>query len=118
MNIRSNSMVILVLILFILCVKYILVPLGEKAHSEDKLLQRKLRISGVLVDVNSLSKGGSEFIMKNSGTKYRIALYSHNYNGGKLFWDVAQPGDSVYKAKGSDTLFLFKNNKVIPFVIW
>ena len=45
-------------------------------------------------------------------------LYSRNYNEGKLFWEVAQSGDSVYKAKGSDTLFLYKSNKVIPFVIY
>lgn len=97
---------------------FLISPYSQNSHSIFVDAQVNTTVSGELVDVSSLSKGLSEFVLKNTESKIQMSLYSYTYRGGQYFGHVAQPGDSVYKAKGSDTLFLFKNNKVIPFVIY
>ena len=119
---KKKIKVVLIVLGFILITEIldilIFVPNSTITHSEFVDAQVKNHVNGVLIDVASLSKGLSEFVLKNTETKIRMSLYNYDYNCGQYFGNVAQPGDSVYKAKGSDTLYLYKSNKVIPFVIF
>ena len=118
MNKAKHIKTIIFLIIISGIYMFILRPYDNKTHNEAMKIAKNKTIAGELIDVIPLSKGGSEFVLKNSAIRVKMYLYSRNYNEGKLFWEVAQSGDSVYKAKGSDTLFLYKSNKVIPFVIY
>ena len=119
---NNKIKVVLIVLGFILFAEIldtlVFIPNNTKTHTEFVDAQVRSQVYGELIDVASLSKGLSEFVLKDTETKIRMSLYNYTYNGGQYFGNVAQPGDSVYKAKGSDTLYLYKSNKVIQFVIY
>jgi|GEM_PF-1311085 len=59
---------------------------------------------------------GSEIISVFGDEKeYEITLYPSEFNSDKIFRYFAKKGDSITKPSNSDTLFLYKNDKVYKY---
>lgn len=68
-------------------------------------------IEGILNGVNGHSRGVG-FSIENSDKGFSFYPKTSELNNNKRFSGFAQKGDSIYKAAYSDTLRLFKENKV------
>lgn len=74
-----------------------------------------VEIKGLLVYVNIVNKGVGFNIKNDSHTFVFYPLTDQNLNDSHIFNYFAKPGDSIFKAAYSDTLYLFKNDKVYRY---
>lgn len=72
-------------------------------------------LEGVLTYVDIKYKGVGFRLENNEQTYVFYPITNQDINDGKIFNYFAEPGDSIYKPAYSDTLFLFKNERVYRY---
>lgn len=103
---------------FVICI--ILLVLIMFYYQDRKILNEfhrfnKSLITGRISYVEEYSREAS-FRIENNTTKFKFyPITDEELNGSRIFSYFAKPGDSIYKAAFSDTLFLFKNGKVYRY---
>lgn len=73
-------------------------------------------IKGRIETKVSAGKGSSRF--KVNGQVYSFHPYASNLNDNSIFEYVAEPGDSIVKGQGSDTLLLIKPGKILKYTFF
>lgn len=84
----------------------------DHAANYEQLLMT--RLSGKF-ESSDISSGFVYFKIAEDATEYEMRPYRSLEGDWKNFYDVAEQGDSIFKAAGSDTLFLVKNGRTFVF---
>lgn len=86
----------------------------KKVAKEFEQFDKSL-IVGKLSYVEEYSREATFKIDNNTATFKFFPITDKQLNGGHIFNYFAEPGDSIYKAAYSDTLFLLKNGQVYRY---
>ena len=73
-------------------------------------------INGLIIDIKRGSQLSTSFTLNTNKNSYCFWIYidTNLYSGKKYFYQLAQVGDSISKPAYSDTIYLFRGNKVMP----
>lgn len=109
MNKRATILISILLVFVIMstAIRY----QDKKAKNEFDLFY-STQLSGKIVRIDKYARA-SNFVLDNSPIEFAFYPYvDENLNNGEIFSYIAKPGDSIYKAAYSDTLFLIKKNRM------
>jgi hypothetical protein len=119
------------LIIFIIIANAILIPTviipGIKKTIEDRekrwnqftdiTKKDSTQVSGILYTKSM--ENNYCFISLKNGEKWGIAFaYNDDYEPDDYMYDFIQPGDSLFKASGSDTMHIYRNDDHYYFVLY
>lgn len=114
---KGKSKRYIVIMVLLISVGYIYIG----THYQDDKVKKEFElfysssIFGRVVKVDRYSRE-SNFVVSNDSIVYRFYPHSDkNLNDSLIFRYLAKPGDSISKPAFSDTLLLFKGNKVYSY---
>ena len=88
---------------------------SKKIIEAHPRLKEEQSISGIADEI--FTDRGTAYLKLENGEKFRI-FFSYNYNyEPSSFDDFIELGDSVRKPKGTDTLYIYRDNKEYFFLI-
>lgn len=118
MNFKFNFLSFILIFLIVL-VTILFLCFGISDNNNNITPQKNEEIKGYVKSIFR-NKGSLTIKLYNSEKIYiyssRNGLYKKICNEGSLY-DFLKTNDSIYKPKGSDSLYIFRNNNIYYFVI-
>jgi len=104
--------------LFVILGVIILLGVGHEIYLKNKAKTEYSKLYNARIDglvANIKAGNGIEYLTINDSKMFELVPIRDSANNYKSFLDIAKAGDRIYKAKESDTIKLFKNDRFYIF---